>query len=255
MKAPRRLAGMAIAAVAAVALPITVAQPANAACPSGTYPPSSCAPTLTMTGPAPVTLGAARVSWSVRTFGASLSYYQLRYTRAAWNGNLQGWTYPSSWQHLTTAVRVQTLPIGYTYCYSARAIDSANRVGPWAKARCATRALDDRSFAVSSSWRRGAGSVYYLGTVSTTTRLGARAVRTGAKFRRIAVVATACPSCGKVGVYAGTSLIGTLNFASSATAWRQVRYTPSFSGFTGTITLRNLSSGKRVWLDGVAVIH
>jgi hypothetical protein len=254
MLVTRRLAGLTLVAVAAIALPITLASPAQAACAPGTYPPSNCAPTLSLNAPtALATLSGARPGWSVKFAGAPISYYQLKYNRAAWNGNFQGWVSPYAWRRLSVTSLAYTLPIGYTYCFSARAVDTAGRIGAWTASRCIARPLDDRSLSVTPSWRRSTNSNYYLGTFTLTSRLNAVAVRTGVRATRLGVVGTTCSTCGTVGVYVGSTLVGRLSFVSSSTRYRVIRYTNKFSLRTGTVTLRNLSSGRRVILDGLVV--
>jgi hypothetical protein len=256
MQVTRRLAGLAVAVVAAVALPITLAQPAQAACPSGTYPPDSCAPTLSLYAPASrVTIGTARPAWKAVTYGSAISYYQLRYVRAPWNGNFSAWTYPSTWQHLTSPSTALALTTGYTYCFSVRGIDTANRVGAWTANRCTAAPLDDRALALQSGWSRGTNSSYLYGTYSTTSRLNTAAVRTGAVVGQIGVVGARCSTCGTVGVYVGSTLVGKLNFASTGTQLRVPLVTGRFSPRAGTIYLRDLTSGRRLLVDGIAILR
>ncbi|MDP9182669.1 MAG: hypothetical protein M3P04_07845 [Actinomycetota bacterium] len=254
MQATRRLAGLALVAAAAVALPITLAQPASAACAPGTYPPSSCAPTVVMTAPQTrFTLNSAHVAWRVQYSAGPIEKYQVRYARARWNGVTEPLVYPRVWNNLQTTAVSQTLPLGYTYCYSVRAVDTANRVGPWSDARCTARPLDDRSLALSSGWTRGSLSYFYMGTFSTTKARGARAVRTGANVRRIGVVGRTCPTCGKIGVFLGSTQIGTISFYSATTMNQQIKLLSPFVTHTGTtITLKNLST-KRVYIDGLGI--
>lgn len=88
---------------------------------------------------------------------------------------------------------------------------------------------------------------------AATKHLGAKLTRAGAMARRIAVVATRCAGCGSIGIYAGPTLIGTVNLAYKSTARKTLFLLPAFSLRTATITIRVLSSGKTVEIDGLGI--
>jgi len=101
--------------------------------------------------------------------------------------------------------------------------------------------------------RPAADSRYYASTYSNSTRAGATLTLAGAEVSRVTLLATRCPSCGTVGVYVGSALVGKVNLAS-ATTQRQVLFAMApFSYRTGTITVKVLSSGRLVQIDGVAL--
>lgn len=253
MRVTRRFAGLAVSAIAAVALPIMIAPPAQAACAPGTYPPSNCAPTVTLHALPRFTLGRSTPSWSPTYYGAGIAKYQARYNRAAWSGTFQGWVYPAAWQDLHTTYVTHILPIGSTYCYSVRAVDNAGRVGPWSTSRCTARPLDDRAMTASAGWSRNLSSNFYLGTYTNTARLNAKLYRTNAYVARIGVVGTSCRYCGTVYIYVGTTRVGAVNFYSATTHYKQIRVTNAFSVRRGTITLKNVVSGTQVFIDGLGV--
>jgi len=255
MRSSRRALGLVLTIVATTALSVVTAQPAAAACPPGTYPPSNCAPVLSLNAPtAKFTLSTARPSWTVKYSGASITGYQVRYNRAPWNGSWQGWVHPAAWTGIQSTSVTQTLPVGFTYCYQVRAIDSANRLGPWTSVRCTARPLDDRSLIISSAWTRGTSSNHYLGTYTRTTTRGARAYRGGAVVSRVAVVGTKCSNCGRVGVYVGSTLVATFNFASATTSYRNILSTGAFNVRVGaTVSVRSLDSNRRVLIDGFGI--
>lgn len=70
---------------------------------------------------------------------------------------------------------------------------------------------------------------------------------------RVGIVATKCASCGIVGVYVGSTLIGKLNLYASATDYRQVILLPKFGYRTGTVTVKVLTSGKTIQIDGLSI--
>jgi hypothetical protein len=67
------------------------------------------------------------------------------------------------------------------------------------------------------------------------------------------VVATRCPSCGTVGVYVNGNSVGTVNLYSATTIRKAVIALPPFSYWIGTVTLKVLSSGKLIQLDGLGI--
>ncbi|MGN6723122.1 MAG: hypothetical protein ACTHJM_10960, partial [Marmoricola sp.] len=70
---------------------------------------------------------------------------------------------------------------------------------------------------------------------------------------RLALVATKCPSCGKVAVYSGSTLLGTINLYKSTTAREQVIALPKVSYRTANIRLKVTTSGKTIQIDGLGV--
>ncbi len=142
---------------------------------------------------------------------------------------------------------------GYTYCLSARTRDNAGNTSEWSAERCTSIALDDRALSASGGWGRSTSSVYYGGTVTSTTRQGVTLTRTGVQTRRLALVATTCRGCGTVGVYWNGKLLRTISLNSSATSHRRVLTIADFGGVrSGTLTIRTLNTG-RTFVDGLAL--
>jgi|GEM_PF-2021188 len=203
----------------------------------------------------PTTASRVNVSWTRPITASALSTFDVRWASATPKTTFTPWQYPAGWAGLTgTSVWSSGLAAGSTYCYSVRAHNLAKQTGPWSAARCLTRPLDDRALAASAGWvRPAADSRYYASTYSNSTRAGATLTLAGAEVSRVTLLATRCPSCGTVGVYVGSALVGKVNLAS-ATTQRQVLFAMApFSYRTGTITVKVLSSGRLVQIDGVAL--
>jgi hypothetical protein len=213
------------------------------------------APTATLKTPtaAFVLTATTPVTWAGADAGSGIGSYQVRYQRAAWNALLGPWTYPAAWQALHGTSIAASLPVGYTYCFSVRSIDNAGNASAWTASRCTARPLDDRSGTPSTGWLRGTNSAYYLGTYTQTTGLNRTLVRTGARLDRVGIVVTKCPTCGVVGVYVGTTLVGKVSLYSKTTVRKAVVVLPRFSLRLATVTVKVLSSGKLVQLDGLAI--
>lgn len=214
------------------------------------------APSVALTAPtAAFTLASSlHVTWKGSDTGSGVAKYQLRYERAPYNGGFAAWVYPSSWQSLTGSyVTAAGLAAGYDYCYSVRAVDKAGNASAWTASRCTAIPLDDRALATSTGWSRQTGSAYYLGTATASSSLNAKLTRTSVALKRIAVLATTCSTCGKVAVYVGSVLVGTVNLASSTTHNKVLFSFPVFSLRTVTVTLKVVTSGRLVRVDGLGV--
>ena len=231
----------------------------------GTGPASPASAPVTPTAPIPVPPTAAitalpvwRVAtsiplhWSATPGTAPVASYDVRYRRATWKGS-----FGSSvlWRSATAATGATFGgAAGSTYCFSVRARDTGGLVSAWTAMTCTGVPLDDRSLSRSSGWTAGTGSAYYKHTYLRATRYGAKLVRTGVVARRIAIVATTCPTCGKVRVYWGSTLLRTISLYSATTINRKLITVKTFtSARTGTLTLRVASSGKKVVIDGLAI--
>jgi hypothetical protein len=221
--------------------------------------------TITVTAPKPTVsllvpptpftlLNPTTLAWTGADYsgGPGLAYYQVRTKRARWNGGFGPW---SAGPHLSpgsTAVH-PALATGFGYCFEVRAADKAGLTSAWTAPDCMSRPLDDASLAASSGWTRKTSSLYYQGTYSVTKHQGATLTLAGAKLDRVAVIATRCPGCGQIGVYAGTSLIGKITLAGSPARHQWIFALPAFAPEGTKITIKVLSTGKTVEIDGLGV--
>ena len=72
--------------------------------------------------------------------------------------------------------------------------------------------------------------------------------------RRIAIVATTCPTCGSISVYWGSTFLKTISLKSTTTVNKKLLVVTTFaSARAGTLTIKVYTSGKKVILDGVAI--
>lgn len=188
--------------------------------------------------------------------GTGIARYQLRERTARWNGTFGPWATRSSWRalppsrtHVTARLRA-----GYDTCFEVRAVDRAGNASAWTAQRCTATPLDDRSLSrATTGWTRATGTNYYRRTFTTTTSYHAELRRTGARTDRIAVLATHCATCGKVAVYVGRRLVGTVNLHRSATEHQVLTALPAFRTRTATITLKVTSKREHVAIDGLGV--
>jgi hypothetical protein len=178
--------------------------------------------------------------------------YDVRYFTAPVNRKFGSLIAPANWQG-TTARRVSlTAHAGNTYCFTARSRDAAGNVSPFSTLRCTAVPLDDRGLKASHGWKRTHGTAYLDGTLTTTSKKGSKlTVKVTAK--RIALVASKCSTCGKVGVYEGSKLLKTINLKGRTANRVTISVATFASDKSGTITIKSLTSKRPVKIDGLAV--
>jgi ELWxxDGT repeat protein len=210
----------------------------------------------TFTAPTATTYLASPVTYSYQStdVGSTVASYDLRYrTATPTSGFPSTYSTQSGWTRRTsTSVSVALSP-GQEVCVSARARDAAGNVSAWSADRCTGMPIDDRSLSASSGWTRVIGTAFFRGTATTTRTYAAMLSKGGITARRIAIVATTCPTCGSVSVYLGGGYVGSVSLTSSTTGYRRVLALPMLtSARTGTLVVRTRSSAF-VAIDGVSL--
>lgn len=203
----------------------------------------------------PVTVSLVHpVRWAGYDTTSDVATWDVRNRWIRWDGAAGAMTYPAAWQARTGETLSHNLGRGRTYCYSVRAQDDSGRVGAWSTARCTIAPLDQTSLARSSGWTLRSASAYFAGSALVTTRKGASLTRSGARLRRVGVLATTCPTCGAVDVYVGSTRVGRVNLArGTTTLHRKALLLPAFGQRTGTVRLVVVTSGRGVRIDGLLV--
>lgn len=219
----------------------------------------SVSPTVTLSDPTvPFTLAASTVlNFTGQDVdpGSGVVGFDLRKRTAPWDGVFGAWEYPAVWNDIVAVSRTVGLAVGRTTCFAARSQDAAGNTSPWSPGRCTARPLGDRSLAASAQWTRSTGSGFYLDTVTRTTTKGATLTRTSARLSRVALVVTKCPTCGSVAVYVGSTLVGKVNLARATKASQVLVVLPAFSLRAGTVTVKVLTSGKPVLIEGLGIFR
>lgn len=212
------------------------------------------APTVTQQTPAQhfTVSTSVTVSWAGSDATSGVASYDVRWQRATATAvAFDDWTTVTS-PGTASSRTFGNLVRGATYCYSVRAVDHAGHASPWTRARCTAVPLDDRDLARSSGWRALTPTGWFRGTALVSTTKGATLSVTGVTLKRVALVAQKCPTCGVVGIYVRGTRVGTIDLAARTGA-RRTFVLPAFSQRTGTVTLRVLSSSKRVQIDALGV--
>jgi acid phosphatase type 7 len=191
------------------------------------------------------------VSWRATDAGSGVASFDARVRRTGPDGTRYA---VRSWLDGTTAgsARFRGLP-GSTYCFSARARDRDGNMSGWSRWRCTALPLDDRALLQRGGWTHSRAPGFYLGTRSTASRAGARLVRTRLAARHLGLVAVRCPRCGVAELRWNGALLRRVDLSSDR--WRAPRVVGKLSFArvrSGTLTVRVVSRGKRIVVDGLA---
>lgn len=183
---------------------------------------------------------------------AGVSGYDVRYRRA--RPNLAGFgrrvriSPPTGTTE--TAISSPPLTVGSTYCFSVRAHDRAGNTGAWSPEKCTGRAIDDRDLFESRGWSRMHGRIFYQGSALSSARRGTT-LSTRVTLRRVGVLASTCPACGRLTVSVNGERVGTLDLRSRARHDRRILWLPAFHLRSGLVRLTVATSGRRVLVDGI----
>lgn len=216
---------------------------------------SSGKPSVRTTGP--TTFGTPtpkrRFTWEGGITSSAVATYDVRWRRARWDGTYDGWRRPGTWQRTPNLGLPLGIRSGYTTCVSVRARNRAGQLSGWTNARCLSRALDDRRLAASAGWKVTKSAKLLGGRALVSRQKGATLTRTGAKVRRIGLVATRCRRCGVVLVRIDGKKVGRVNLAARVTRRKQLVMLKPFRREKGTVTVTVRTSGKKVEVDGIVL--
>ncbi|MGH1564574.1 right-handed parallel beta-helix repeat-containing protein [Mumia sp. DW29H23] len=212
------------------------------------------APAAKATRGAAVTLdGRAVVRLTGSDVGSGVASYDTRVRTVARSGATSGWSVPKGWAASRTTTLTRAVAAGTAACFSTRSRDRAGNVSGWSPQVCTSAPYDDRALKASAGWKRTKGAAYLQRTISTTTRKGA-SLKTGAtRGGAIALVVTRCKGCGTVDVLVGSRRIARVSLGATSTRHRQVVVLPR-RAFSGPITVKAVTKGKPVRIDGLAVL-
>ena len=215
------------------------------------------APTVSTHAPAaPFQLALHATTTYSATDANGIASYDVGYRFARWNGPFGAWSYPSAWQHTTRTSQTVNLAPGQEVCFQVRARDPLGNTSGWSAPRCTTRPVDDRGMsAITTSWTRAKDRAAYLGTTTTTTRYHAALRLSSARFDRLALLVTRCGTCGRIGIYLNGTLWRTVSTHATRVQHQVLLVLPSVSVRTATITLKDMTGGVRVTVDGLGVFR
>lgn len=213
-------------------------------------PNDTTAPTVTMRRPAGrYAVSGLTAEWygfdtsSIASF--DVQWRVTRYTQAN-----QLWSY---WLTNTASTsRAYNAATGRTYCFRARADDTAGNTSAFTPPACAAIPLKANEIAYTSGWTRYDLSYVYGGVAFKATTSGRTATRSSVVAERVAIVATKCSGCGSVTVTFGGSS-KTISLNATSTLRKQVIEVLAFtSPRTGTLTIKT-TTNKPVIIEGLGL--
>lgn len=144
---------------------------------------------------------------------------------------------------------------GHTYCFQARGKDGEGTVARWSAKDCTSVPVNDRRLTADGSWAEKSAATAYLGTYSQSKHRGDRLILAKIRAKRLSLLVTKCPRCGKVRVFFKGNLLKTIRLAAPSLdrlvvvplkTYRRVK--------RGTLIVRVTSgSGKLVRVEGLGV--
>ena len=210
------------------------------------------APSITLAAPrAPFSLGTITARWRASDAGSGLAAapYDVRWARGAHGKALGSYRVLATGIKATSVTRI--LSAGTMGCFEVRAHDVVGNMSPWTVARCTAVALDDSAMNASAGWTRAKDRRLYHYSAFTATKHGATLTLPASAFDRAAIVATHCPSCGSIAIFAGSQRLKVIDLSSPSTRRRVITAFGQFPFRTAKLTIKVISSGKQVQIDGV----
>jgi hypothetical protein len=209
------------------------------------------APVSRVTAPGKEFVRSARipVRWRSADALSGVRDTDVRLRSAGRSGKFSSWTV---WKRRTEdRSAVYAAEPGRTYCFSARARDSAGNLGVWSVERCATTPIDDRALA-GRGWARTKDRSAFLLSLIGTQRWGLRLRLDDVRASSLTLLARTCPGCGTVSVSHGGRDLGVFKLNAERRHNRVV--IPIFDSTPsrrGPLVIRVASRGKPVYIDGV----
>lgn len=214
----------------------------------------SIVPTASVASLAPVTLGKSWAATFTAADNKAVANIDVRVRSSAGPSKaLTGWSYPVAWQGLANALSVTAAgKPGSTYCVSTRARDTKNNVSEWSPQSCTAIALDDAALKKAGKWQKYSSPSYFGGS-SLRVRSSTAYLSTPVRSSALYVVATTCPTCGKVGVSYGKHGTWMVDLRSATKKHRQIIKVQGPDTFTGTAKIVRWGSNPAL-VDGFAVL-
>lgn len=196
------------------------------------------------------------VSWPAESdAGSQVGGYHVDVHGAAYRGSWWDYTRWKDVDETITSGSYSAVP-GGTYCFRARSLDAGGGLmSVWTPDElCRAVPLDDVQLTASPSWKRFHRDDYYLGTYSRSSSKGATLRKYDVVAKRIGLVATRCPGCGAVDVLWNGALLRRIDLNHPTVARQALFLVKLFSSArVGDITIKVVSSGKPVYIDGLGL--
>jgi hypothetical protein len=192
------------------------------------------------------------VQWKLLTKGTGLKRFELQMSRDG-----------GSWSSLSLTKATSTLHSvllggGHEYAFRVRAVDTANRAGPWVttRPRLSSRITDaSGELDWSGSWSTADHSGYLGGEVRSTDQAGAT-VRFEFTGNRLAWIAPVGPTRGKARVYVDGDEVAVVDQYASSFVARRVVLTLALSDGRHDVEIKALGTSGRptVAIDAIDLL-
>ena len=192
------------------------------------------------------------VSWKLLTKGTGLKRYEFQQRNDG--GSWAGVSLPTS----TSTIAGVILVSGHSYEFRVRAVDTANRAGPWVETRDRTAyRLGETADLLdwSGSWTTASANGYLGGKVRSTNQAGAT-VKFTFTGNRLAWIAPVGPTRGKARVYVDGKEVAVVDQYAGSFAARRVVLALSLSDGAHDVEFKALGTSGRptVALDAVDLL-
>jgi acid phosphatase type 7 len=224
-----------------------------------TTPPS--APTVDTTPPSTPTLGGGTTFQTKRTFQVTwgdsadaetgVASYSISVRGAALNKAFQP---PVQFKTgVPPGSAMFTGVPGSTYCFRATAADWVGNVSAGTE-HCTAIPVDNGSLRHRGGWTKKRGAGHFLESYSQTDRRDATLTLRVVRAKHLAVLVTRCPKCGVIDVLFRGKKLKRIRLRSPTTNKLSMVALKTFdSPQTGTVTVRVVSDGKIVRVEGLGV--
>ena len=173
--------------------------------------------------------------------------YNVRYTKAAWNGKPGA---PVVWKSKTLSTSATFAgALGYEYCFSSQAFDAAGNVSGWSAAKCTALPLDDRALTASAGWKKLTGKNFLNSTAMQALAKGKTLTKKGAIAGRAVLYVDKGKGFGSVVVLYNGKVVKTISLAATKALTKVAVALPKVTKAT-TIVIKT-ASAKTVQIDGL----
>ncbi|HYN37001.1 MAG TPA: choice-of-anchor Q domain-containing protein [Actinomycetota bacterium] len=122
---------------------------------------------------------------------------------------------------------------GSTECFKVVARDGDGNESAESNEKCTATPLDDRDLKAKGTWKRKKGPDHYLETYTSTKQEGAKlSLKDVEDAKRLVLVATRCPDCGKVGIMMDDDLLVFRSLKASSEKRNSFIKVPAFANPT-----------------------
>ncbi|MFN2544899.1 MAG: WD40/YVTN/BNR-like repeat-containing protein [Actinomycetota bacterium] len=195
-----------------------------------------------------------RVAWTATDEGSGVATSEVRARTASYDRRLPGYRNGFRVGGLERTSFLWSASEGSTTCFEVRAIDRAGNQGRWSEQKCTAAPVDDRSLE-GRGWTHVHDARLFRGTALRSGTRGAELALPFVAARRLVLLAERCPRCGRVQVRWRGRVLGSFDLRAPRFHRRaRIALVDLASVRKGPLTIRVVSRGRPVTIDGLAVM-